>query len=53
MLCRRKVYDSTGSLEDSEDLSGDKFKDLYDYYRTMFKQVITQHDPLPAHSISD
>ena len=36
---RRKVYDQTGSLEDSEELAGDKFNDLYEYYRSMFKEV--------------
>mmetsp|Transcript_35706 Transcript_35706/g.63666 ORF Transcript_35706/g.63666 Transcript_35706/m.63666 type:complete len:269 (-) Transcript_35706:153-959(-) len=36
---RRKVYDQTGSLEDTEELSGGKFEDLYEYYRGMFKKV--------------
>uniref|UniRef100_A0A061QXB2 DnaJ homolog subfamily C member 9 n=1 Tax=Tetraselmis sp. GSL018 TaxID=582737 RepID=A0A061QXB2_9CHLO len=36
---RRKVYDDTGSLEDSEELAGEKFEDLYQYYRSMFKTV--------------
>jgi len=42
---KRKVYDQTGSLEDSEELSGGKFDDLYDYYRTMYKKV-TEDDVL-------
>jgi hypothetical protein len=33
------VYDQTGSLEDTEELSGGKFEDLYEYYRGMFKKV--------------
>ena len=37
--CRRKVYDSTGSLEDTEALSGDAFDDLYSYYRTVYPKV--------------
>lgn len=37
--CRRQVYDRTGSLADTEELSGDAFDDLYSYYRTMFPKV--------------
>eukprot|EP00897_Mesotaenium_endlicherianum_P000025 jgi/Mesen1/10022/ME000073S09301 len=39
---KRAIYDRTGSIEDSE-LAGQKFGDLYDYYRAMFNQV-TEHD---------
>ena len=35
----RKVYEKTGSLEDSEELAGDKFNDLYEFYRSMYKEV--------------
>mmetsp|Transcript_10151 Transcript_10151/g.11881 ORF Transcript_10151/g.11881 Transcript_10151/m.11881 type:complete len:279 (-) Transcript_10151:727-1563(-) len=38
---KRRVYDNTGSLEDSE-IDGEKFQDLYDYYRTIFKKVTTE-----------
>lgn len=34
---RRKVYDQTG--ETDEDLMGDKFTEVYDFFRAMFKQV--------------
>lgn len=37
--CRRKVYDRTGSLADTEELSGEAADDLYSYYRTMFPKV--------------
>jgi hypothetical protein len=40
---RRKVYDQTGSLSDSEELSGEAFTDLYNYYRSMFP-VVTEED---------
>lgn len=33
------MYDRTGSLEDSEELAGEKFNDLYEYYRSMYKKV--------------
>lgn len=36
---RREVYDKTGSLEDSEGLSGEHFDNLYDYYRNIYKKV--------------
>lgn len=36
---RRKVYDETGNLEDSEELSGEQFEGLYQYYRNLYKQV--------------
>ncbi len=39
-LCRRKVYDQTGSVEASDDeLGGEKFDDLYDHYRSVFAKV--------------
>ena len=37
--CRRKAYDQTGSLEDSEMLSGEQFENLYEYYRNIYKKV--------------
>ncbi len=40
---RRRVYDQTGSVADSEELAGDKFNDLYDYYRGLYKKVRWQH----------
>lgn len=36
---RRKAYDQTGSLEDSEELAGEKFDNLYQYYRNVYKTV--------------
>lgn len=33
------MYDQTGSLEDSEGLAGEKFEDLYQYYRNIYKRV--------------
>mmetsp|Transcript_21835 Transcript_21835/g.30371 ORF Transcript_21835/g.30371 Transcript_21835/m.30371 type:complete len:269 (+) Transcript_21835:46-852(+) len=36
---KRKVYDQTGSIEDSEELAGEKFNDLYAYYRNIFAKV--------------
>ncbi|KAK9807901.1 hypothetical protein WJX72_012474 [[Myrmecia] bisecta] len=36
---RRKVYDATGSIEDSEELAGEQFNDLYSYYRSLYKKV--------------
>ena len=36
---RRKLYDETGSLEDSEQLGGEAFNNLYEYYRTMYPKV--------------
>lgn len=41
--CRRKVYDQTGSIEDSEELAGEQFDSLYKYYRNIYKQV-TEED---------
>ena len=36
---RRKVYDQTGSLADSEELAGEQFSSLYEYYRNIYKKV--------------
>lgn len=36
---RRKRYDETGSLEDSERLSGQDFDSLYEFYRSVYKKV--------------
>ena len=36
---RRRVYDQTGSVEDSEELAGEKFNELYNYYRAMYAKV--------------
>lgn len=33
------MYDRTGSLTDTEELSGDAFDDLYSYYRSVFHRV--------------
>lgn len=38
-LCRRKVYDQTGSLEDSDELAGEQFDSLYKYYRGLYRKV--------------
>lgn len=43
---RRAVYDRTGSIEASEELGGEQFKDLYDYYRAM-------HAPVTKEAIDD
>lgn len=43
---RRTVYDRTGSIEASEELGGDQFKDLYEYYRAM-------HAPVTEEAIDD
>ncbi len=37
--CRRKVYDQTGSLDDSEQLAGEDFDNLYNYFRNIYKEV--------------
>ncbi|KAL2650411.1 hypothetical protein R1flu_018539 [Riccia fluitans] len=39
---KRKVYDETGSVEDVE-LSGDSFKNVYQFFRALYKQV-TEED---------
>jgi len=36
---RRAAYDKTGSLEDAEDLAGEAFENLYQYYRGLYKEV--------------
>ena len=36
---RRKVYDQTGSLEDSDELAGEQFESLYKYYRGLYRKV--------------
>ncbi len=36
---RRKVYDQTGSLADSEELAGEQFDALREYFRALYKQV--------------
>ncbi|PRW57170.1 chaperone dnaJ 6 [Chlorella sorokiniana] len=36
---KRRVYDQTGSVEDSEELAGEKFNELYNYYRAMYAKV--------------
>lgn len=36
---KRKVYDQTGSLDDSEELAGEQFESLYKYYRTLYRKV--------------
>lgn len=35
---KRKIYDETGSIEDAE-LSGEKFANLYEYYRNIYTKV--------------
>ncbi|GBG62665.1 hypothetical protein CBR_g31684 [Chara braunii] len=35
---KRKIYDETGSTDDAE-LSGEKFSNLYEYYRTVYRKV--------------
>jgi len=37
---RRKIYDQTG--ETDEDLMGEKFTEVYDYFRAMYKQVTSE-----------
>lgn len=39
LVCRRKVYDQTGSLEDSDELAGEQFDSLYAYYRGLYRKV--------------
>jgi DnaJ family protein C protein 9 len=36
------VYDRTGSLEDTEQLSGEQFDNLYNFYRSMYAPVTEQ-----------
>ncbi len=33
------MYDQTGSLADSEELAGEQFDALREYFRTLYKQV--------------
>ena len=33
------MYDQTGSVDDAEELAGDKFNDLYNYYRSLYVKV--------------
>ncbi|KAL4441248.1 hypothetical protein ABPG77_011485 [Micractinium sp. CCAP 211/92] len=40
---KRKVYDQTGSIEDSEELAGEEFNRLYEFYRSMYAPV-TEED---------
>ena len=42
MRRRRKVYDQTGSLADSEELAGEQFDALREYFRTLYKQVTVE-----------
>lgn len=44
--CRRKVYDQTGSIEDTEDFSGEQFDELYKFYKAM-------HAPVTEEAIDD
>ncbi|KAK9843689.1 hypothetical protein WJX81_002488 [Elliptochloris bilobata] len=39
---KRKVYDQTGSLADSEELAGEQFDALREYFRTLYKQVTVE-----------
>lgn len=36
---RRRRYDQTGSLDDSEQMSGQDFDSLYDFYRSVYAKV--------------
>ena len=38
-LSRRELYDQTGSLQDSEELAGEQYEELYKYYRGIYKKV--------------
>lgn len=40
---KRKMYDQTGSLEDSDELAGEQFDSLYKYYRGLYRKV-TEED---------
>ena len=42
MRRRRKVYDQTGSLADSEELAGEQFDTLREYFRALYKQVTVE-----------
>eukprot|EP00884_Botryococcus_braunii_P011666 jgi/Botrbrau1/204/Bobra.0022s0184.1 len=36
---KRKIYDETGSLQDSEDLAGGQFEELYRFYRGLYRSI--------------
>ncbi|KAL3136534.1 hypothetical protein ABBQ38_005783 [Trebouxia sp. C0009 RCD-2024] len=36
---KRKLYDQIGSLEDSEEVAGEQFNSLYEYYRGLYQKV--------------
>jgi hypothetical protein len=36
VLHRRKVYDTTGSLQDCEDMDSQEFGQLYKYYKDLY-----------------
>lgn len=38
-LSRRKIYDETGSLQDSEELAGSEFDELYRFYRGLYRSI--------------
>ena len=38
---KRKVYDETGRVDDAE-LGGEEFQNLYNYYRSVYKEVTTE-----------
>lgn len=40
-VARRRIYDQTG--ETDENLMGDKFTEVYDYFRALYKRV-TEED---------
>ena len=42
LLCRRKRYDQTGSLEEADELSSQSFDELYTFYRDLYKKVSTE-----------
>lgn len=33
------MYDQTGSVDDAEELAGEQFNELYNYYRSMYAKV--------------
>eukprot|EP00891_Asterochloris_glomerata_P008559 jgi/Astpho2/8559/fgenesh1_pg.00125_%23_49_t len=35
---KRELYDQTGSLQDSEELAGEQYEELYKYYRGIYKK---------------
>ena len=40
---KRRVYDETGRVDDADGLGGEKFNDLYEYYRGIYRKV-TEED---------